>query len=139
MTWDYRVIKQEHPTGTTYAIYEVYYDDEGNILYISKDPENPQGETLTELKNDLKYMRQALKRPILDMDEVLKLISAASPAEFENPNYTYRITWSEEDNQYVGLCAEFPSLSWLADSQEAALLGILKLVREVDADMAEEQ
>lgn len=32
----------------------------------------------------------------------------------------YRVTWSEEDQEYVGLCAEFPSLSWLAESQEAA-------------------
>jgi len=28
--------------------------------------------------------------------------------------YTYRVTWSSEDNEYVGSCAEFPSLSWLA-------------------------
>jgi len=30
--------------------------------------------------------------------------------------YTYRVTWSEEDAEYVGLCAEFPSLSWLAQT-----------------------
>lgn len=30
--------------------------------------------------------------------------------------YTYQITWSEEDSEYVGLCAEFPGLSWLAKS-----------------------
>ena len=39
----------------------------------------------------------------------------------ENDRYTYRVTWSEEDNEYVGLCAEFPSLSWLAANPEAAL------------------
>ena len=27
--------------------------------------------------------------------------------------YTYRVTWSQEDEEFVGLCAEFPSLSWL--------------------------
>ena len=26
--------------------------------------------------------------------------------------YTYRLTWSEEDEEHVGLCAEFPSFSW---------------------------
>lgn len=31
-----------------------------------------------------------------------------------NDNYTYRVQWSEDDEEYVGLCAEFPSLSWLA-------------------------
>ncbi len=28
--------------------------------------------------------------------------------------YTYRVTWSDEDRGYLGLCAEFPSLSWIA-------------------------
>jgi len=49
--------------------------------------------------------------------------------------YTYRITWSEEDAEYVGLCAEFPSLSWLAQTPEGALKGVSKLVKEVVADM----
>ena len=39
----------------------------------------------------------------------------------KNDHYTYRVTWSEEDQEYVGLCAEFSSLSWLAGTQEAAL------------------
>jgi predicted HicB family RNase H-like nuclease len=53
----------------------------------------------------------------------------------KNDKYTYRITWSEDDSEYVGLCAEFPSLSWLAQSPEAALKGARKLVGEVIADM----
>ena len=49
--------------------------------------------------------------------------------------YTYRVTWSEDDAEYVGLCAELPSLSWLARTPETALRGIRKLVREVVADL----
>ena len=49
--------------------------------------------------------------------------------------YTYRVTWSPEDNEHVALCAEFPSLSWLAKSPESALKGIQKLVADVVADM----
>ena len=49
--------------------------------------------------------------------------------------YTYRITWSEEDQQYVGLCSEFPSLSWLETSPENALLGIRKVVDKCLKDM----
>ena len=49
--------------------------------------------------------------------------------------YTYRVTWSEEDGQYVGLCAEFPSLSWLSDTQEQALAGIRNTVKQVVEDM----
>ena len=51
--------------------------------------------------------------------------------------YTYRVMWSEEDNEYVGLCAEFPSLSWLAKTQEGALIGIRDTVKQVLIDMQE--
>ncbi|MBI5815531.1 MAG: type II toxin-antitoxin system HicB family antitoxin [Nitrospinae bacterium] len=50
--------------------------------------------------------------------------------------YTYRISWSAEDREYVGLCVEFPSLSWLAKTQEAALAGVRELVKKVVGDMA---
>jgi len=53
----------------------------------------------------------------------------------KNDKFTYRVTWSEEDTEYVGLCAEFPSLSWLAESPEKALKGIRKIVAEVIFDM----
>lgn len=49
--------------------------------------------------------------------------------------YSYRVVWSEEDQEYVALCAEFPSLSWLANSQTSALKGIVDLVRETLTDM----
>ena len=52
-----------------------------------------------------------------------------------NDRYTYRVTWSEDDHEYVGLCAEFPSLSWLAKSQGAALRGIRNLVAECIQDL----
>ena len=54
----------------------------------------------------------------------------------KNDRYTYRVTWSEEDNEHVGLCAEFPSLSWLAQTPEAALKGIRKVVAHVVTDLA---
>lgn len=45
------------------------------------------------------------------------------------------MTWSEEDEEYAGLCAEFPSLSWLAASPEQALAGIRAVVAEAAANM----
>lgn len=50
-------------------------------------------------------------------------------------HYTYRVTWSTEDGEHVALCAEFPSLSWLAKTPEAALKGIQKVVADVVTDM----
>lgn len=53
-----------------------------------------------------------------------------------NPeHYTYRVTWSEDDQEYVGLCAEFPSLSHLDNSHMSAMQGILDLVKQVVEDM----
>lgn len=49
--------------------------------------------------------------------------------------YAYRVLWSEEDQEYVGLCSEYPSLSWLESTQEKALKGIKKLVSECITDL----
>ena len=51
--------------------------------------------------------------------------------------YTYRVTWSAEDEEFVGLCVEFPSLSWLASTQDDAFSGIRTLVADVVEDMLE--
>lgn len=49
--------------------------------------------------------------------------------------YAYRVIWSEEDQEHVGLCAEFPSLSWLDRSQAGALRGIVEAVRQAVEEM----
>ena len=43
-------------------------------------------------------------------------------------HYTYRVIWSDEDVEFVGLCAEFPSLSWLHATMAGALEGIATAV-----------
>ena len=53
----------------------------------------------------------------------------------KNDHYTYRVTWSEEDKEYLGLCIEFPSLSWLAKTPEMALKGIRETVSDVIKDI----
>lgn len=50
-------------------------------------------------------------------------------------HYTYRVFWTEEDQQYVATCAEFPSLSWLDRSPEKALVGIRKVVGQCVEEM----
>lgn len=50
--------------------------------------------------------------------------------------YTYRAEWSPEDGEYVGLVAEFPSLSWLAPTAGEAISGAERLVDEILIDMA---
>ena len=54
----------------------------------------------------------------------------------DTDKYTYRVTWSEDDDEFVGLCAEFPGLSWLAPDPGEALKGIRSVVKECVADLA---
>ena len=56
----------------------------------------------------------------------------------ESDKYTYRVIWSEEDEEFVGLCAEFSSLSWLESTPEKALKGIRFLVTDCIEDMKNE-
>lgn len=42
-------------------------------------------------------------------------------------HYTYRVTWSEDDQEFVALCAEFPSVSFLSESHDKALTGTVYL------------
>lgn len=53
----------------------------------------------------------------------------------ETDRYTYRVSWSEEDQEYVGTCLEFSSLSWLAETHEEALKGIRNITFEAVEDM----
>jgi predicted RNase H-like HicB family nuclease len=56
----------------------------------------------------------------------------------KDDRYTYWVTWSQDDHEYVGLCAEFSSLSWPAKDPRAVLRGIRRLVQDVIEDMRKE-
>src|SRR5688500_7885672 len=53
----------------------------------------------------------------------------------DRDHYTYRVSWSPEDQEHVATCAEFPSLSWLDEPEVEALRGVQRLVRETVEDM----
>jgi predicted HicB family RNase H-like nuclease len=53
----------------------------------------------------------------------------------DTKHYTYRVSWSGEDGEYVATVVEFPSLSWLHQDQAKALRGLVNLVNEVVADL----
>jgi predicted HicB family RNase H-like nuclease len=52
-------------------------------------------------------------------------------------HYSYRVVFSQQDGQWVGLCTEFPSLSHLATDQVEAMKGIATLVADVVTSMIE--
>ena len=45
-------------------------------------------------------------------------------------SYRYTAHWSEDDQEWVGRCDAFPSLSWLAPDRDEALAGIKDLVAD---------
>ena len=47
--------------------------------------------------------------------------SDISPTRIDVSRYTYRVTWSVDDDQFVATCPEIPSLSWITDTQDDAL------------------
>ncbi|QQU26463.1 toxin-antitoxin system HicB family antitoxin [Corynebacterium ulcerans] len=49
--------------------------------------------------------------------------------------YTYQVSWSEGDGEYVATVVEFPSLSWLDADRQQAECGLLDPVSEVVGDM----
>lgn len=59
-------------------------------------------------------------------------------ARVDVSHYSYRVTWSAEDGEFVATCLEIPSLSWLAPTQIEALQGLEAVVSDVLADMVEQ-
>lgn len=57
------------------------------------------------------------------------------PRDQDPCTFTYTISWSSEDNEYVATCSEFPGLSWIEENPESALHGLRNVIREVIADM----
>ncbi len=54
----------------TYAIHEAYYDKNGHVGAITKDPVEPFGENIEELRHSWVMMAEAFGQPILDYDNI---------------------------------------------------------------------
>ncbi len=68
----------------------------------------------------------------------LRAVPLVTPYEektMRDDHYTYRVSWSPDDREYVATVVEFRSLSWLAADPAAALLGLRALVAEVVDDL----
>ena len=83
--WNHRVIHSYHEKtdSHTYQIHEVYYDDKGTIEGWTSAVE-PFGETLFELREDIRYLMKAFQKPILKStiengEEVLIVDEEAPP------------------------------------------------------------
>ena len=66
-SWNYRVIKRE---DNLFAIYSVYYDEEGKIIACSENPEPPISEDFEYLKTQLSLMLEATEKEIVDIEMI---------------------------------------------------------------------
>jgi hypothetical protein len=67
ITWNYHVFRES--TGE-YVIREVFYSDDGSILTCTATPAEPAGQTLEALEEEINSFREALKLPVLTLDEI---------------------------------------------------------------------
>lgn len=69
-SWNYRVVKRKSPNDIiTFAIHEVFYDDNDIPASITDTPSWPLGDTLEELKKDLEHYQKALFKPVLKYED----------------------------------------------------------------------
>jgi hypothetical protein len=69
MSWNYRVMRDRNPDGSAwFAIYEVYYDADGNPNGWTENPSRPQGDTFKELTEDATRYQAAFGRPVLAIE-----------------------------------------------------------------------
>ncbi len=76
--WNYRVVRHKETQKYNkksyatywYAVHEAYYDDNGFVGAITKDPTEPFGEMVSECKESYEMMAEAFKAPILDYDQI---------------------------------------------------------------------
>lgn len=77
-SWGYRVVRTDYSGWGRllpffdYAIFEVYYDSEGEITSYLKDPSAPLGESLEELTGDLTHMLECLTLPVIKAADLPK-------------------------------------------------------------------
>ncbi len=65
MTWNHRIMVRDGQ----YAVYDVYYGDDGKIMAFSEDPIPLTEESLEELAETFLRYQRALNEPVLDYRE----------------------------------------------------------------------
>lgn len=137
--WNHRIIHEYHEKtdSHTYQIHEVYYDDVGIIEGWTESAVGPFGETPSELREDIRYLRNAFQKPILiltikDGEEVLVVDEDApevKPGHY--PEFLDR-AWVAEDYIYQFL-GSHPLLR-----KEKRLQGLFNKAEQALSDLYQE-
>ena len=67
MTWNHRIVKIKDTDGADWlSIREAFYNSKGELTSYTSEPVDVSGETVKELQRTLKWMGEALSKPIID-------------------------------------------------------------------------
>ncbi len=61
-------------TKDGYYVYEAYFDAKNKLRGTTKTPCEPYGETLKELRRDLKWFTEALNKPVINERAVKRMV-----------------------------------------------------------------
>lgn len=64
-TWNYRVIASSDNDETTYAVHEVYYSEDGDIVSWTEEPVPAVSESVDGLREVLARYQRAASMPVL--------------------------------------------------------------------------
>lgn len=65
--WNHRIIRRKHESGDVLLrIHEVYYAKDGTIKGWTENPVLPQGESISELREAIRYFLSAFRAPVLE-------------------------------------------------------------------------
>ena len=80
MSWNYRVCKETKEDAISYGIHEAYYNTNDEIWAVTEDAisvyssivleDQSEEECLTEMKLIIDQMREALEKPVIDLDTI---------------------------------------------------------------------
>jgi len=80
MSWNYRVVRRMIGNMDTFQIHEVYYREDGAIHTFTEDPVGAFGESLEELKRDLRWMLEACDKEVLDYEVLSGMVEKGGKA-----------------------------------------------------------
>jgi len=69
MSYDYRVVYIPDEDVDFFVIREVFYNEDGDIIYWSEEDAVPTGETFEELCDDFDAMAEAFEKPVLMLQD----------------------------------------------------------------------
>jgi hypothetical protein len=66
--WNCRLVRKFYEESDEYyvAVYEVYYDENGDPILRTEEPVHVDGSTVKEVEKYLKLIKKAMKKPVLD-------------------------------------------------------------------------